>query len=303
MFDVSVVIPTFRRPHLLKKTISSVGEQDNSLNLAYEIIVVDNCPQKSAECTVTQMISRYDVPISYVSEPRQNISLARNAGIDQSKAQFIAMIDDDEEAASNWLDHLIMTIRVHDADVVMGPTTPTFDKEIPQWIGGRRHYSRHLSLPTGAVIRFGSSANFLMRSSTCVSNNNRFDPALGRSGGSDTDFFMRLSKSMGRKIVWCNEAVVKEFIPEDRFKLKYLLRREFRGTQVFVWSMVKYSEHPIATALYQSVFVGLSQIAIWSVPCLLLLPFRTAASFRVQRMLTRGLAKLFWSKIFRFNFY
>ena len=131
MYDVSVVIPTFRRPHLVDKTISSVARQSNALKLTYQIIVVDNCPDKSAEDTVGRMIRTYDIPIRYVSEPRQNIALARNAGIDHSDAEFVAMIDDDEQAAPDWLDQLVTTIRKYDADVVLGPTTPIFEKEVP----------------------------------------------------------------------------------------------------------------------------------------------------------------------------
>lgn len=52
MRDVSVVIPTFRRPHLLRQTVISCLNQKNSLKLDYQIVVVDNSPEKSAQADV-----------------------------------------------------------------------------------------------------------------------------------------------------------------------------------------------------------------------------------------------------------
>ena len=304
-YDVSVIIPTFRRPCLIYKTVSSVARQNNALNLTYEIIVVDNCPERSAADAIERMIEEFEVPIRYVSEPRQNIALARNAGIEHSNAEFVAMIDDDEQAASDWLDHLVTTIRKYDADVVIGPTTPIFEKEVPAWFGRNSGiFVKDKNIPTGTQLnRGGSTAQILMRSVTCFANNNRFHPELGRSGGSDTDFIMRLRRRMGRKIVWCNEAKVEEFIPESRVRVGYLMRRKLRNNQALVWCSVKYSDHPIRTAAYLMFVVGVTQIVIWIIPSLVLAPFRTASSLRARTNLMRGVGKLFWGKRFRFNFY
>lgn len=303
-YDVSVMIPTFRRPQMLEKTIASVAGQKNALGLSYEIIVVDNSPEKSAEETVAQAKEDYDVPIHYVSEPRQNIALARNAGIERSNAEFVAMIDDDERAGPDWLDHLVSTVRDCGADVVIGPTVPIFETEVPPWLHGNMDvFDRQPDNPTGTVLHFGLSGNTLMRAATCLADNNRFHPELGRSGGSDTDFFMRLIRTMGCKIVWCNEAGVEEFIPKSRINRRYVMRRKVRSNQAFVWCSVKYSRHPLRTAAYLMFVVGASQIAIWLIPSLVLAPFRTSTSVRAQANLMRGVGKLFWSKRFRFNFY
>jgi succinoglycan biosynthesis protein ExoM len=302
--QVSVVIPTFRRPHFLEMTIASVARQKNNVGLGYEIIVVDNSPEKSAEDTVRRAMEEHYIPIRYVSEPRQNIALARNAGIEHSDAEFIAMIDDDEQAAPDWLDQLVATIRDFEADVVIGPTEPVFGTEIPLWLRGNMDiFDRRSDKPTGTVLHAGLSGNTLMRTATCLANNNRFHPELGRSGGSDTDFFMRLIRTMGRKIVWCNEACVEEFIPENRMTLGYLLRRKVRNNQAFVACSIKYSSHPLRTAAYLMFVVGFSQIAMWLIPSLVLAPFRTSYSVRARANLMRGVGKLFWSKRFRFNFY
>lgn len=304
MYDVSVIIPTFRRTHLVGKTIRSVVHQRNNLGLSYEIIVVDNCPERSAEETVDQLIPTCAVPIRYVSEPRQNIALARNAGIDHSDAEFVAMIDDDEQAAPDWLDQLVTAIREYEADVVMGPTKPVYETEVPAWLVRNLDiFDRSRDIPTGTQLDRGSTAQLLFRSATCFADNNRFHPELGRAGGSDTDFLMRLAKRMGCKIIWCNEAKVDEFIPESRLTVRYVMRRKLRNNQALVWCLVKYSDHPVRTAAYMMFVVGFPQIAIWLIPSLVLAPFQTAYSVRARSNLIRGIGKVFWSKRFRFNFY
>jgi len=302
-YDVSVIIPTFRRPHLLKNTILSVTEQKNESQLRFEIIVVDNSPECSAADTVKQLAASFDIPIRYANEPRQNIAHARNAGIDLSDAKFIAMIDDDERAAPDWLDQLYSTMSQFDADVVIGPTTPVFEQELPKWLEGNDDFfNRDANTPTGTQMNRGSSAQFLMRAATCVGDNTRFHPELGRSGGSDTDFFMRLVKRKGCKIVWCNEAKVEEFIPMGRVRVGYLMRRKLRNNQALVWSSTRYSDHPVRTASYL-MFVGCAQILIWLVPSFALALFKTPFSVRSRINLMKGLGKLFWAKPFRFNFY
>ena len=124
MNDVSIIIATFRRPQLLKKTILSCLNQHNFLKLKYQIIVVDNSSEKSAETVVSQLTKEHAIPITYVNEPRQNISLARKTGMAHSNTPLIAFIDDDEEAGQDWLDHLVRTLRKYSADVVFGPVTP-----------------------------------------------------------------------------------------------------------------------------------------------------------------------------------
>jgi glycosyltransferase involved in cell wall biosynthesis len=304
MYDVGVVIATFRRPELLAKTVLSVAEQVNSHNLKYKILVVDNCPERSAESTVTSLIEQVDVPLRYISEPRQNISLARNAGLDSCDAEFVAMIDDDALAPPDWLDWLVTAIRTFDADVVAGPTVPVFEKETPNWLDrSGLSFDRRRDIPTGTELEVAGSGNVLMKSATCLAANNRFDPALGRHGGSDTDFFMRLTKTKGCKIVWSNEAVVEEFVPADRLTVRYLLRRVLRSNQGFVWCSVRYSDHPIRTAAYFMLVVGCSQIAIAIIPSLILAPFPTGFSVRARTLLVKGIGKLFWGRRFMFNFY
>ena len=131
MYDVSIVIPTFRRPELLRLAVESCLKQTNELRLRCEIVVVDNSPEESARPMVEKFAKVSTLPITYVSAPKPNISLARNAGLERSRAPLVAFLDDDEQASPAWLDHMVRVQRQYDADVVFGPVVPSFEAGNP----------------------------------------------------------------------------------------------------------------------------------------------------------------------------
>src|SRR5690606_27728072 len=118
MPEISIVIPTYRRPEWLRETLASCLRQTGMAEGAYEIVVVDNCPERSAEATVAAVSSGTTVPVTYVAEPRSGVSHARNAGVRASRGTSIAFIDDDELATDGWLAALLDAQRRFDADVV-----------------------------------------------------------------------------------------------------------------------------------------------------------------------------------------
>lgn len=302
IYDVSIVIPTYRREALVAKTVESCVNQTNTLNLTFQIVVVDNSADRSARLVIEGLAERHETPIVYVSEPRQNISLARNAGIAASDARMVALIDDDEEAPPDWLDHLVGALRTCHADAVFGPVRPNFETgRPPAWDPTARDYVRDREVPTGTPIPVGPSCNVLVLAATCFSADRNFDPEFGLTGGEDTDFFMRLHR-MGRKFVWCAEAGITEFIPESRTSVSYILRRRLRSGQTYTWCCVRNTNRPVLTAA-KLMFVGFGQIIIWFFPSMILAPFHTPFAVWAKGRMILGLGKIFWGRYFRFDFY
>src|SRR6185436_12373393 len=50
-----------------------------------------------------------------------------------------------------------------------------------------------------------------------------FSPEFG-TGGSDVDFFRRMTLA-GHRFIWCNEAIVHEIVPPNRWKRSVMMRR------------------------------------------------------------------------------
>jgi glycosyltransferase involved in cell wall biosynthesis len=92
MADVSIIIPTFNRPTYLRNAIDSILNQTFQ---DFELIVVDDA--STAE-TLDVIRSFHDDRIKYFHhETRKGGAAARNTGIVNSKCEYIAFLDDDDE--------------------------------------------------------------------------------------------------------------------------------------------------------------------------------------------------------------
>lgn len=95
---VSVIIPTYKRPDVLPRSINSILNQsyDN-----YEIIVVDDNNADSEERKKTEIVmGQYldNSKVTYIQHSyNRNGSVARNTGFCKSKGKYIMFLDDDDE--------------------------------------------------------------------------------------------------------------------------------------------------------------------------------------------------------------
>lgn len=93
---VSVIIPTHNRPEFLQRAISSVLSQTVS---DFEVIVVDDGDRESGAEDIVSSFN--DSRIQYVPQlrPHSGAPVARNRGVEESHADLVAFLDDDDE----WL--------------------------------------------------------------------------------------------------------------------------------------------------------------------------------------------------------
>jgi glycosyltransferase involved in cell wall biosynthesis len=104
--DISVVIPTYRRPAMLERCLASLMTQDYDPT-RFEIIVCDDGPDDATRASVERIAQehvangprvRY-VPVTATQGPAG----ARNAGWRLSSADSIAFTDDDTQPDARWL--------------------------------------------------------------------------------------------------------------------------------------------------------------------------------------------------------
>src|SRR5215211_7278317 len=99
MNKVSLIIPTFNRPHLLPQAVESARREGRDV----EVIVVDD-----ASCDETASIGAALHDIKYVRLDRnQGVAGARNVGLLESSSDFIAFLDDDDQRLPGSLDHQV----------------------------------------------------------------------------------------------------------------------------------------------------------------------------------------------------
>lgn len=97
----SVIIPTHNRAHLLPRAIRSVLAQTLP---DFELIIVDD----GSTDETPAIVEEFDDPrIRYVRRSSASgVSAARNCGIRQSRGEFVAFLDDDDEYAPCFLEKM-----------------------------------------------------------------------------------------------------------------------------------------------------------------------------------------------------
>ena len=119
---ISVIIPTYNRPHLIGRAIKSVLNQTYQ---NFEIVVIDDSPNDETEKVVK---SFNDIRIKYTrNKIRRNFSGAKNQGVKESSAdsEYIAFLDDDDEYFPLFLEKTIKNLE-EKKDVAFVTTQPEF---------------------------------------------------------------------------------------------------------------------------------------------------------------------------------
>lgn len=228
LIHIDIGVCTYRRPEL-EQTLRSLGGIAVPENAQIRIIVADNDDTPSAKARVDALRAVIPHEIAYVHCPASNISIARNACLDNARGDFLAFIDDDETASSDWIARLIETAQAGHADAVLGPVKATYGTDAPGWMQ-RGDFHSTFPVWVGGRIITGYTCNVLLRLAAPSLAGRRFNLALGRSGGEDTEFFTHMHR-MGGKIAYAPEAWVEEPVPAKRAAFSWLAKRKFRFGQ------------------------------------------------------------------------
>ena len=99
--QISVIIPSYNRLHTLSRAIESILSQRSPVD---EIILVDDGSSDNTSDRVSQLYP----DIRLIQQSNQGVSAARNAGIEQSRYDWIAFLDSDDA----WLPDKISEVRL-----------------------------------------------------------------------------------------------------------------------------------------------------------------------------------------------
>lgn len=102
--NISVVIPSYNRKDLLKRSIDSAINQTKK---PFEIIVVDD---GSTDGTETMIKSDYDF-VKFIKQKNKGVSAARNIGIKISIGEWICFLDSDDEWKKDKLEKQINAMK------------------------------------------------------------------------------------------------------------------------------------------------------------------------------------------------
>ena len=237
MLRLSLIVATYNRSASLINALESVAQQ-NAPASEWECIVINNnssddTPERFAEFAAAHP----DLNMRMVTELRQGLSFARNRGIRESEAEYIAIIDDDERISPDFISSYISLFdSTPDAVAAGGPIVAEYPSGRPRWMS---HFTER---PVANTMYFGDKVrefpegripgggNMAMRRSA-VRRYGVFDTSLGYVGdsligGEESDLFERL-RIAEAKYYYVPTAVMYHIIPPEKLTQKYLSRLSY----------------------------------------------------------------------------
>jgi len=131
---IDLVIPTYNREALLRRTLESLLAAEQPEGLDVRVTVVDNNSTDGTRIVVQQFQPRFEGRLFYLLETRRGKSNALNSGIASGSGDFVGMIDDDEEVCAKWFVTIKETISKHKVDFLGGAYLPRWGAEPPDWL-------------------------------------------------------------------------------------------------------------------------------------------------------------------------
>jgi glucosyl-dolichyl phosphate glucuronosyltransferase len=232
---VSVVVATRDRCQYLRLCLQALERQTAGFE-TFEVIVVDNGSTDQTESVVREFCGA-DRNVRYLRENRAGLSIARNLGVSESRAEIIAFTDDDAVPDPDWVALVAARYETLGSDVAVlgGEVRPIWEAPRPDWL------TDELLRPLSAGLLWSPSARFLRGEEWLVEVNiayrksrllefGGFAEQLGRVGESllsGEGCINLLMRRAGLHIFYDPNIVVGHHIPASRLTRSWFRRRLF----------------------------------------------------------------------------
>lgn len=207
MVDVSVIIPTFRRPAWLLEAIESVRAQRH---VSAEIFVIDDSPEGSARDVVASFSGSEVTYMQCTPPSRGRPAVVRNLGWPKARGRFVHFMDDDDKVAADFYRAAVEQFDAHpDRGMVFGRIDPFCDgavRDMPLELRFFAEATRRARLASLIRLRLWLVASLLFRPTLLVNSacmiRRECIPALGGYDpnialNEDVDFFCRAIRKFG----------------------------------------------------------------------------------------------------------
>lgn len=297
MTRLSLIIATYNRSAWLLRALESVVTQTAPRD-EWECIVVDNNSTDDTAARFAEFAASHaSFQLRLVHESRQGLSHARNCGIEHSRGEYIAIIDDDECICPDFISAYTDLFDRHpEAGSAGGRIIARYPAGRPAWMSRWTEQAIANPIDLGDKIRefpagcIPGGGNMALRRAT-IERGGLFDTSLGRSGasltgGEESDLFARLAR-MGVKCLYVPRAVMYHIIPPEKLTDDYF-DRLYRGVGA-TQRLRAEAERRVARAFTLEIFKWIATAAIAACYAATLKLSRAAYVVRMRRRISQGL--------------
>lgn len=200
MERISVIIPTYNRGEMLRKTVDSLNRQETMIG-GMELIVVDDGSDQ-----VIEVSDELPFDARVIRQINLGATEARNRGARESKGAVLIFVDDDVELDEGALENLVLTVDNSPRCLVMGRLIPKLEKQASLY-GSLVAYDENNKQAAKDVSFTECMTGLLaMRRDDFFEAGMFVDPTGGWPNWDDVEFGNRCVKK-GYHLVRCCEAV------------------------------------------------------------------------------------------------
>lgn len=198
---VSVIIPAYGRPDLLRKAVRSVLAQDLTQD-KFEVIVVDGSPDNRNAELLANLQTEAQCSLRCFRKTPEGPGPSRNLGAKEARGAYFAFLDSDCQASPGWLRNGIAEFQ-DDVGIVQGKTIP--EPNVPHSVFNR-------SLEVFQESCFYETANIFYRRAAFAQAGGFSGDRKGSSekwliGGEDVDLAWKVKRA-GWKSRFSEKALV-----------------------------------------------------------------------------------------------
>ena len=166
MPEVTVAIPSFRRPRGLERLLLALEKLETSAHVS--VLVADNDAEGREGLALCETLRTrgYRWPLTCIVAEERGIAQARNALVEhvlaEGRADFVAMLDDDEWPDPQWLEAFLRVQQQTGADALHGAVLRAFESA-PTPAAENCHGIAPMRERTGLVPMIDSTSSVLIR--------------------------------------------------------------------------------------------------------------------------------------------
>ena len=192
------------------------------------IDIIENNTEKELAAVIQKASDKIEIEVSHHWVSTLGIPIARNAALKiakESDATHIIFIDDDERVDPSWLTNLWQTyLTFEENSIIQGAVISSIQTTKNKHLHDQ--FQRVLKT-TGERLKFCATNNVIIQLKTLEAHHLTFDESRPLAGGTDSKLF-REAYRIGLPMIYCAEAIVYEDIPEERVRIGWLSKRNFR---------------------------------------------------------------------------